>query len=1659
MPDPTSPQPHPSTDAQMVPSTSEAANQPGVEAPLGSEGGEPPAKRKPRYRWLKRAGIALLVCVVGYFILTSQMVMSRIVLAILSNASGGQVTASKVNFGATGTISLEKPKLRAPGVEGTGGEVFSAAKVTTRLNWPGLFSSSIPLVESLELDRPIFRISQSVDDGTVNIAHLVRKKVADPSGQSHQPGAKTTKAPRSPIIPPLVRVISGVVEVGEHNTDAAKHGGHYSFLILKRFEIEGDVENRPIVPGVTVTNSDGDISTIRLRQVSSPGQRPDADGIQMEGIISKDAITLSAPSLKLTSLPLEAIPTRLREEFESLALEGEISGTTLTYNFSGGLEVRIGLEDVAISLPIPVQPGIDTDDNAIPVPEALASRLLRMSGVAGEVFLTDKGARGAIQGEVEGLPYAVTFTVDGTDDTAPFEARLICEGYELTADPQVALFAPGLVRRRLEQFSDPTGIVDIDMTLSRGAPVDGKAADIKVSGKMNLTNGSAAFERFPYRFYNLSVEATFDENSLKLKNIIGDTPDGATVRASADISPLTDDAGVLVDVEVKGLPVNQTLAKAMKGRGKIVDALFNRERFEALEKAGLVISPTNAQSAAKALAELVALTEPLSPSQLAEKAALEAKVALPLFEPGGVANVTVQVTRVEGVEAIWNDTVKVHFPKVSVLPEAFPYPLLAEDVTINKIDYDTKVSGGIYHGLHGGTATLTASVDLEQLEAPNVPFVPDVHVEAQQIPVNELLLFALPDASRISPDGRPLRDLIRDVGLSGQADATVKVWLLDPLPPGQMDDVTGFDIKVKPSAMTALPARSERWSTRTLVDNGSSGNASPGNASPAPAKRIAMNQIKGDVHITQDLLALNLSGNIGPHQQDAPLNQLSLAPFTIQVNAGMSPSPIQPPTQPPTQPSTAPAPSTPAGPALLIDVRTQALDIATPIEDAIAIFAPSAAVEIETLRAEHTPTGVLDLRARVERSTSGEPLHVLTQALNLKSVELAIGPFATTTTIAIPGQLPSQANTDRVRVSSNTSQQGQDPNAGVISVHITDSEGANQSYSPQTQPTRTARTLEDGENIIVSFDQVHLDLSAQDFSGSKLFIDGQFTSNGNPTSLTEPLNVNVQGAVLESTVGVLALQRFTPRSIADYLITHDAAGVMNAFITATPYQTSQLDHPFDWNVSGSLEPKVLALTLSSQRVQTTCPSGTIDFSPGGGFLRNIEVRAATWSGLINGAWTSATDGSTGIDATLALDAQSLTPDLIAILPEDLRIGLADVTASASGPVSTKNVTLALFYDSTGELAKFKSSGHVIANGVELDAGIEIKQAHAAITYTAERSAPHQPTTFDVTTEISSLKAADVTLTNALLRIVSEDDPARIGIIDIPTINADCHGGRITGTAVIFPAASPSPQTPNHPNGNAQPRRKFQAQLQGSNIRFASVLTDRAKVTAAQTPQGQLAQDQLEQVSPENAPVITPPIDDVTPDGTRGLLDFGLTMSGAGSHPESRRGKGNANITGGKVVSLPLLIPLIRVSNLQLPMDEKLDFAQVDFFISGNNFQIEEAIVSSPTVELVGYGSATWPDMNLDMRLRAYSLARIPLITGILERIRNEVFTARVTGTAADPDIGFESFSGTSRFLKKIIGATPSDADVKLRRIEESAKRGPRKSRPEQSTVVVPEEAP
>jgi hypothetical protein len=1440
-------------------------------------------------------GILAGVLAAAYFTLTSQWVLGRIVLSQLGAAFGGTASASRVTFGTGGVVVLEHPSLRAPGVAGEAGEVFAAARIKAKVHLEALLGGG-RIVESITLDRPIIRISQSVVDRSVNIASLDTRGSGDRPATGPAAAPQPSRGPSPQDLIPQITLNGGVIQIGEHDDRA--------FRSLKQFNLEGRVVSAP--------DSQGGLQ-VSLREVPTPGQVTSSQPLEVTGRIAADTLTLRASGLELGDLSPESVPQPLRERFRSLDLVGEIGITTLTYHLrTGGLEARTALENVALNLPITPKPGISIDDRVIPVPEELKDRLLRMEDVRGELVLSDRTISGSMRGTIEDLPYDVSFSVDGTGEAAPFTARLVCADFELKEQPTIVLFAPGIVRRRLEQFSNPTGIVNATIDISRAAPVAGRAADVKVKGTLSLRKGSAAFERFPYRFHNMEVDATFDENSLRLTRIIGDTPDGAKVSATTFVSPLTDDAGVTVDVTVTGLPVDADLAAAMKQRGKIIDTLFNDAKYRALVDAGLVIEPDRHARLSARRDALLALAR-RTPEETVELSDIAEIIKRPVFQPGGTATVTVKVTRLEGPESIWNDTVDIAFDEVRILPEAFPYPMLGRNVFMRKVDYDTTVEGGTYVGLTGAKALIAAKCDLQRLDAPDAPFVPMVEVKAEDVPTDAYLLFAMPHAAGLSPDGRPLRDLIGDLHLEGTGKVHAKVFQLEGDDAKAHGDA-GYDILVDVSGMQATPRKT---------------GAAPG---------FSLANIGGTLDIRHDALELKLDGNAGPVGTDvAAMGEISLKASIHQ------------------QPVTGPASR--GSSRLALEARATAIDAASPVEDLVWLFSPQAALDIAAARAELRPAGRTDLLTTLDREP-GEPMLVRVEAWNPSGLELS---------------------TRGTRLGITCEQ------------------------SSEQTPLVTIEPKDDATPTQLAFHGRPLSLLADGEVVARAAISGTVRADGTPVpGDREGLRIAVTEANLASPPVATLVKASLPPAVASFLTDRQVRGIFDANVTLTHEKGPTFE------AAGSVRPRSLSLVEAGTAVTFTSVSGAIDFRRNSGEWKRLELEAPVWRASTTGSWQIDAAGEAIAHMSFGVAAPSLVPDLRACLPEDVRTMLDDLLMQVDGPLSTDDLRVSLAFPAQGGIGGFNAAGRINASNVSLDAGLKLANAKAVLDFTASRPDAATAATFDAFILSESLQAADVAVTNAKVRAGSAG-AAMPGGIAIQQFSGDCHGGRVSGEAAM---SAPRPDG----------RREFTARAQGSNIRFASVLTDFRAARAS-------------------AGVQVPAFEaDTMPDGSRGMIDFGVTLTGLTGAQESRRGRGTASVGGGRVASMPLVVPLIRISNLELPVDERLDYAQADFFLQGTTIEFEQAWISSPGVELVGYGSMQWPDATVDVRIRGNSRTRIPIVSKVMEDIRNELFTARLTGPVWDPSIGIESFSGTSRFIRKLVGSTPSEAVQRLQRIERNATR-------------------
>ncbi|MFU8830047.1 MAG: hypothetical protein ACNA8P_11540, partial [Phycisphaerales bacterium] len=159
---------------------------------------------------------------------------------------------------------------------------------------------------------------------------------------------------------------------------------------------------------------------------------------------------------------------------------------------------------------------------------------------------------------------------------------------------------------------------------------------------------------------------------------------------------------------------------------------------------------------------------------------------------------------------------------------------------------------------------------------------------------------------------------------------------------------------------------------------------------------------------------------------------------------------------------------------------------------------------------------------------------------------------------------------------------------------------------------------------------------------------------------------------------------------------------------------------------------------------------------------------------------------------------------------------------------------------------------------------------------------------------------------------------------------------------------------------------------------------------------------------------------------RGLLDANLSLTGVLGDVGRQRGRALLRVQpapgrdGTEVLRLPGLIEFVKLSSLQAPVSEPIDFAYAEAFIEGAIVNLHELSAESRSVSIKGSGTMTLPELKLDLTFTTIVLRDVSLLAEIFERVRNELVTARITGTLYDPQVEVEQLTATRRLIDAII---------------------------------------
>jgi len=1127
-------------------------------------------------------------------------------------------------------------------------------------------------------------------------------------------------------------------------------------------------------------------------------------------------------------------------------------------------------------------------------------------------------------------------------------------------------YVPNLVRRRFADFSGPTATVDARVLLTRGEPVGDQPAELTTEGTIRVENGRAAFENFPYPGIELSGLVRFTDESIDILNVQGRGLRGGIISGQATIAPLTTASRVDVQVLALDIPVDDILRDAIpRGRGRILDQLLSQSQYNKLLELGLVQPSANFSST----------SDTAHPTDA------------PPFNFGGVISQLEIIVKREPInDGEWSWSANVDLPRLGLVPEGFPLPIEATDVRLELGDTYARLIGGNFRGAGGGIAQVDVDVTLGG-ESANNAFDATITVVSNDMPIDARLIHALPDTERVTRKPQPDTDPNHPGQNEDAARLSIHRLLTQLRPQGTMGvhatvrlhdepghDSVLFDVTADLKDVTARPT------------------------GPSQDAGLNIDNITGRVYANNNQLRINNLRGVLQRETD------HVADLTLE--AVLQSSSIEPNQQ-------NEAKQHQQDQATRINLLATNLRIEAPFEHLLAIFSARAASAVTSIRERHHIAGLVNADVRAHSAVTAQQHGTSSTSFNDEddiAVDLELSDLRDIRLRAYNTDLILPKSQGTVRVQHSPA----DP--GPILEFVNFATAIHPGSEPSVGLALHGRLQLDSTESTVSANAGHL-------------------------------TANLTNARFESTMLARVLTSLTPGRTSHRLLALQPKGRFDADIHADIGPISTPDTPLEPHpqtrtkqaanpaVTLRLRPAELAFTLDEQQHRFDRVQGQLvaEINSAGaiGHLEALRLEQPALRVTIDGPFQYNNDTGFELRSTLTLNADRYDNTTTALLPEPVREALESIGLKSNSPWAIRDAWVGYAGQPTADSQPTDDAAALPSPGVAFvglvafehltaDIGLPIYARNATAHVDARRSQNAKSLNLAIDLAADRLTVAGVPMTAGKARIVSANAP---GSIAIPQASADCEGGRVSMNALLRNDTSTNPGawTLNVQIAGARlvpVLESIRASGAGKNNLIASLQpkaeaheTTPTSASHAEPPPQQQQQQQWQSTAD---------------DRRRGYLDATLSLAGNIGRPQERTGRGTIRVSGGDVVSLPIIINLVELTSLQFPVGDKLDYLDTSFHVIGNTWSFDQISLVSDTMSILGSGTMTTPDNNLDLRFAARSRLRLPVITDLVEGVRDELATVTVTGPIDDPRFRVEQLSATRMFLESIIGQPPRE---------------------------------
>ncbi len=726
-----------------------------------------PNRAAPTTRKRVRRRLLLIACstfLLLWLAVSQSGILARFVVPLIGAALPCDVMCGRVTMDPFGRITIRDVKLSVPSLTGPAAEFMTAPIVIARLDWGSVLSGS-PRIASIELHSPVTRISVAPDQ-TLNVASL--------RGGGASPGQ----------IPQLI-LTRAKFELGEHDPTIG------TYVELFTLRVEG---------AMRAHSTTANLYSINLSEILSQQDRAHRTPTSINGWFNVSTIegSITVHDVDLASWSERAAPQAVRELWEQMAMRGRIEDARFAFSSKELLEATFALKNVDMRIPLQHEPEAGTPQDATP-------ELVSMTGVSGSLRFDLDGFQGDLAGQIEDLACHVTIRTDGLTLNAPLVCNIRAADFTVAQHPQLMPFAPPYVERIFRRFSGPTAEVSGVVRVERGPPVNASPAPLDVSGAFTFEHGQASFENFPYPFHNMRGTINFDADRIDIVHISARGPSGSSLLASGTIAPPREGAAVDLEITVADMPIDEVFYEAMPPQHvQVLNAVFDNAAYRRLLDAKLLLTEQDREQLVAQRREtdlqfrMLQHDNPESfdsaDALILRRAALDEQLKTPAFNLGGNAALFIDVIRPFGPGEHYETSIAVHVQNAGIIAEAFPYPVIAEDIRI-QIDHSTAlISAPKLIGPTGAEGSFAGTVLYGSSED---DYHPSLDIRANNLRVDPLLLSALPDSDDEQTDPRRI---IARLGIQGEIDCTAKIR-----PSAAADRDIAYDINIDLDNLIAQP--------------------------------------------------------------------------------------------------------------------------------------------------------------------------------------------------------------------------------------------------------------------------------------------------------------------------------------------------------------------------------------------------------------------------------------------------------------------------------------------------------------------------------------------------------------------------------------------------------------------------------------------------------------------------------------------------------------------------------------------------------------------------------------------------------------------------------------------------------------------------------------